>query len=109
MNELGCAHQLRNRGKALLQPVLDRLDVVVGRLLDRLDALGVRDGEGATGICQGSARRRRERRNFGHSRFLGQRLQPCEFDLHAVAYQAVFAEVLREGRQPCDGTARRAG
>ena len=32
-------------GEALLQPVLDRLDVVVGRALDLLDARGVGHGE----------------------------------------------------------------
>ena len=48
----GDARDLRRRREALLQPVLDRLDVVVGRALDRLDARGVGDGE----------RRRRPRR-----------------------------------------------
>ena len=37
------ARDLRRVGEALLQPVLDRLDVVIGRALDRLDALGVGD------------------------------------------------------------------
>ena len=45
MDEFGGARDLGHVGEALLQPVLDRLDVVIGRALDRLDPLGVGDAE----------------------------------------------------------------
>ena len=41
MDEFADARDLGHVGEALLQPVLDRLDVVVGRALDRLHALAV--------------------------------------------------------------------
>ena len=43
-------------GEALLQPVLDRLDVVVGRALDRLDARGVVGRERSPRAASSAAR-----------------------------------------------------
>ena len=42
MNEFRCAGKLGMICDLILEPVLDRLDVVIGLALDLLDALGVR-------------------------------------------------------------------
>ncbi len=91
VHELGRALQFRLAAEALLDPVLDRLDVVVGAALDRLDRGGVGLGEVARERLQPRARRRRQRREFGEAG-LGQRDEPFDLDLHARAHQAVFAE-----------------
>ena len=60
---------LRHAGEALLQPVLDRLDVVIGRALDRLDARGI--GERRTRGPLRRARAARPRRTAGTSAIAG--------------------------------------
>ncbi len=45
MDEFGDARDLFDAREPFPQPVFDGLDVVVGRALDRLDALGVGGGE----------------------------------------------------------------
>ncbi len=82
--------------EALLQVILDGLDVVVGDGLDLLDsarsglvkAVGDPVKEGVGGVA--------ERRQFGNARVGGQRLEPAHLDDHAAVDQAVFAE---EGAQ----------
>ena len=60
-----------NAGEALLQPVLDRLDVVVGRALDRLHPRASAGGNDAAGVgergARGARRTARPRRCPGSS------------------------------------------
>ena len=98
VDELGRPRDLGRRCKALLQPVLDRLDVVIGGPFDRLDALGIGDTEFCRGGVEQRARGRGERRYFGDSRFSRERREPDQLDLYPVADEAVLAEVLGESR-----------
>ncbi len=99
MDELGRARDLRHGREALLEPVHDRLDVVIGLLLDRLDALGVGNGEVLASRGEQRPRRCGERRYLGHAAFVRERLEPGELDAHAMPDQAVLAEMLREPGQ----------
>ena len=94
------ARDLRRRREALLQPVLDRLDVVVGRALDRLDALGVGGARTTRRCVERGARVRAERRDFGDRRLVGERDEPRDLDAHARADQAELAEVLGAAARP---------
>ena len=67
-----------------LEPVLDRLDVVVGLALDRLDALAVGFGEPSGERAELRCRRRRERRDLGDARLGTERDQPLDLDADAV-------------------------
>jgi hypothetical protein len=51
MDELGDRRQFGHVRDALLQPVLDRLDVVIGRALDRLDARRIGEAERIADRC----------------------------------------------------------
>jgi hypothetical protein len=96
VNELGGARDLWRFGESLLEPVLDRLDVVVGRALDRLDALGI--GRSKLGGRRGKllAGSRRKRRHFADSGLVRERRQPGKLDPDSIADESVFAEVLGE-------------
>jgi hypothetical protein len=63
-------------GDALADPVLDRLDVVIGLALDRLDALAVGLAELGGECAQLGRGRGRERSDLGHARFGGERDEP---------------------------------
>jgi len=52
VQEAGGRRQLGIDGDPLGEPVLDRLDVVVGGALDRLDRFGVGVGEGGDELAQ---------------------------------------------------------
>ena len=97
MDEFDNLRDFGNAGKPLLQPIFDRLDVVVGRALDRLDALGVGGEERRSRLVQECPRRGRKRRDLGDAGFVGQRLEPGKLDFDAIADEPVFAEVLGEG------------
>ena len=74
VDELRDARDFGVAGEALLQPVLDRLDVVIGRALDRLDARGVGRRERCRRPRDASARRRCENGgDFGDAGFVGER------------------------------------
>ena len=83
-------------GKAFLQPILHRLDVVIGRALDRLDALGVGEREVARSGSDRGSRGAGKRLDLGDPGFVGERLEPRELDPDALANESVFAEVFRE-------------
>ena len=97
---------LRVAGEALAQPVLDRLHVVVGGGLDRLDALGVGEREAADGARRARARGRGARTaQRGERRLGGERLQPFDLDAHARADQRELAEMVLQRA----GSWRRSG
>ena len=98
MDELGRAREFRDRGESLLEPIFDRLDVMVGRLLDRLHALGVCDSECGGYVGEQCTRRCRECWNLSNAGLVGERLQPGELNLDAVPYQTVLAEIVRQCR-----------
>ena len=93
MDEFGRGRELGMRGKAFLQPVLDRLDVVVGAGLDFLDAGRVGLGEAGRRLPQFAHRRGGKRPDLGDSRFLCQRDQPFDLDPHAIADQRRLAAI----------------
>jgi len=99
--------------EALAEPVLDRLDVVVGAPLDRLDRVGVGGRERIDEVVQERAfggARRRQLRDPG----VGQSEKPLDLDAHSAAHQAVLRQPRSqrvdlggiapvEGRQRGDG------
>jgi hypothetical protein len=72
---------------ALLQPVLDRLHVVVGRALDVLDRLRIGFREAQHQAAQQPARGFGQRRELGEAG-VRQRDEPLHLDLHAAVHQA---------------------
>ena len=92
VHELGDANRFRVAGKLLLQPVLDRLDVVVGLGLDRLHLRGILLRKGFDDPFEGGVRRFRERLDLGDRGLDGQREQPADLDCDAVAEKRRFAE-----------------
>jgi glutathione S-transferase len=78
--------------EALLQPVLDRLDVVVGLRLDRLDLRRVVFGERRDQALERLHGVLRERLDLGNRRFTSEREQPADLDRDAVAEKRGFAE-----------------
>ena len=93
-------HKLRGRASAegvqlLLEPVLDRLDVVVRGLLGGLDGLGVVEGEVA--VERAEVVWPVEDRKLGQPH-LRQGDQVLDLDLHPVADQAPFRQVGRKLR-----------
>ena len=118
-----CRRDLGVGGEALAQPVLDRLHVVVGGGLDRLDALGVGEPRSARrGAFQLRARRGGERLAGGRTRARRRAPAARRPRPHALADQRELAEVVLqrpglggvtpvEGREGGEGvrTCRRAG
>ncbi len=96
MEELRDAGDLGHAGEPLLQPVLDRLHVVVRLALDRLDARGVGEAELATRGLERRTRIRAEGGHFGDRRLVGECQQPRDLDPYAAADQRVFAEVVAQ-------------
>ena len=97
VDELGGGGDLGVAGEALAQPVLDRLHVVVGGRLDRLDALGVGEAEGGGGALELGARRGGEGLQRRESGLVGERQQPGDLDGDALAHQRELAEVILQG------------
>ncbi len=79
-------------GDPLADPVLDRLDVVVGLALDRLHALAVGFGEPGGECAQLRCRRRRERRDFGDARLGTECDQPLDLDVDTMPDERELAE-----------------
>ena len=95
MDELGGRGDLGIAGEALAQPVLDRLHVVVGGRLDRLDALGVRRAEiRDRGFCSSARGRGGERLELRERGLVAEGEQPRDLDRDALADQRELAEVL---------------
>ena len=93
MNELRHPCHFGNAGQSLLEPVFDRLDVVIGLPFDRLDAGGVVDREALGNFGDGGSCRIGERRHLRDRRFGRQRGEPRELDAHAMANEAELAEL----------------
>ena len=93
MDEFQRFGRFRNRGKLVAQPVFDGFHVVVGAALDGLDLLGIGFGEVCFELHEMRDSGGGERRQFLDAGFIAQRLEPFDFDQHAVADQAVFAEM----------------
>ena len=92
MHELQRPRQVGVVAQAFLDPVLHRLDVVVGGGLDLLDAGGVGGAEVARQVAQPFHGRRRQRRQLLDGRLSGQRQQPFDLDVHAGADQSGLGE-----------------
>jgi hypothetical protein len=86
--------------KALLDPVLHRLDVVVGGLLDVLDGLRVGLAETQHQAAQQAARGSDSGANSAKAG-VGQRDEPLHLDLHAAVHQAELRQQRAQRRQPC--------
>ena len=76
-----------------LEEVLDRLDVVIGARFDRLDRGAVGLGEFRDHRVELFERRGGKLGDFLDRGFGGERFEPLDFDLHAVADQAQLAEM----------------
>ena len=96
MDEFPGARSLRKRRNALLEPVLNCLDIVVGRALDRLDAHRVGRGEFHAYALQVYACRVGKRCHLYKQRFIGQCGKPRKLDAYTLAYQRIFAEVFAQ-------------
>ncbi len=90
--------ELGRSGEALLQPVLDGLDVVIGAPFDRLDPRGIVGRELSRDVLQQRADLRRKRGHFGDAGLVGERHEPRYFDAHPRAYQSILAEMLAQRR-----------
>ena len=97
VNEFGHLHDFRIAGQTLLDPVLERLHVVVGNRLDFLDLGGLRRTEVADQLLEFGHGCRRERRNFRKMRFRDERLEPLDLDLQAATDQTEFRELRTQG------------
>jgi len=80
--------RLPNARQTLLQPVFDRLDVVVGFDLDRLRLRGVLLRESFDDPLELGVGRLRERLDVGDRRLGGERQEPADLDRDAVAEKA---------------------
>src|SRR5439155_23047115 len=77
----------------LLEPVLDRLDIVVGLALDRLHRFGVAHRKLVRDAGEKRASRGRERRHLGDRHGIREGGKPSQLDLDPVPDQGVFAEM----------------
>ncbi len=89
MDEFGCGNQFRNIFYLLLQPVLDRLHIVVGHRFNALDTFGIGFSEVGRKLVQQQIRKGRKRFDLGKAG-IRQRLQPCDFDLDAMVHETRF-------------------
>jgi hypothetical protein len=99
----GEMHELDLRGQggvprhALLDVVLDRLHVVVGRGLDRLDLLAGGGIEVRCDRVQKGRGVRLQRRNLADPRLGSKSLQPGDLDPDPCLHQTLFAEMRSQG------------
>ena len=77
---------------AFLEEIFDRLDVVVRRALDHLDAFGILQRKPVGDCHEKLAGRGGQRLDFGDSRLVDERQQPAHLDEHAAMHQSEFAE-----------------
>ena len=102
MDELQRALRLAVPAELALQPVLDRLDVVVGLRLDVLDLLRVTLGEAFEKLVEGRDGLAGEWLDLADAPLGGKRLQPGELDAHSIADERLLAEVgTQRIRGPC--------
>src|SRR5258706_1136597 len=83
-------------GEFLLEPVLDRLDVVIDAGFDLFYRFTVDDREVANHSVELPYRGGRKGGNVVERLRGAKRFEPFDFDQNAVADQAEFAEVIRE-------------
>ena len=93
VNELRDARHFRDAREPLLQPILDRLDVVLRLALDGLDAGSIVLREALADFSDGRSRCVGKGRDLGDGRFGGQCTEPCKLDADAMANQSEFAEL----------------
>ena len=96
MQEILDPARLRTVPQPLADEILDRLDVVIGLRLDRLDAFGIVETEIVDDVIEDVFHDGRQRGQIVDLRFVGQPLEPADFDEHAVGEQAEFAEDVSE-------------
>jgi hypothetical protein len=97
MDELGNPHHFRVRLEAVLEPVLDGLDVVIGARLYRLDRFGVLNRKAGNGPIEFRYRRGGKCSDFSDRGSRGQRLQPLDLDPDPVSEQTEFREMGAQG------------
>ena len=93
MDEFGDFRDFGIAGETVLQEILDGFDVVIGARLYGFDRRAVGFREGADDFVECLESRRGELRHFLDGGFGGERFEPFDFDLDAVADQPEFAEV----------------
>src|SRR5690348_16236347 len=96
MDESRDAASLGIPGEALLQPVLDRLHVVVGLGLDRLHLRGVLLGELLDEALEMLFRVFRERLDLRNPRIASESEEPPDLDRDPVPEESGFAEAVAQ-------------
>ena len=96
VDELARALQFRLALDRFLQPVFDRLHVVIRHALDVLDARGVVRGEALDELQQELLGRIGKARHFGEAG-ARKRDQPVNFDHHAMPHEGGFGEPFAQG------------
>jgi hypothetical protein len=91
VDEFGRGRQFGHVLHLLLEPVFDRLDVVVGDRLDGLDAFRVGLAELGGQLVEQRRGLRGKRLDFREAG-LRQRLQPGDLDFHAVVHETGFGQ-----------------
>ena len=89
-------HHLSVGGELILDPVFERLDVVIGGRLDGFHLGGLLRPEFGNQAIELGDGRWREGRDLGEMRLGGQRLEPFDLDLQAAADQAELGKVLAQ-------------
>jgi hypothetical protein len=109
-----CGLSAASPAGVLLDQVLDRLDVVIGGRLDRLDGRGIVFTEGVGDVLRGGQVRRPETAQFRNVPLGGEAAQPGDLDPHAGVDQPLLAEDLPQfgaarGVAPVHGRERGQG
>ena len=86
----------RELAEFLAQKVLDGLDVMVGRRLERLDPACILGAEPIDDCVQGLVDFRLKRLEFADASFRGEMLEPADLDEGAVADQSIFGQVIAQ-------------
>jgi hypothetical protein len=92
VNELRHPRDFGNTADALLEPVLDGLDIMVRRALDCLDARCILLGKRCADLDERRSRSVGKCGNLADRRLVRKRPQPGDFDADALADQRKFAE-----------------
>src|SRR5256885_13194832 len=93
MDEFECALGFLVLAELRAQPVLDRLDVVVGLGLDVLDVLGVALRELLHQLAERAPGTRGKWFQLSHRALAGKRLQPLDLDADTVCDERLLAEI----------------
>lgn len=91
VHEFGCVLQFLVVGDLILDPVLNGLDVVVGRLLDGLDGFAVSQAEVVGEAAQERLSMVGKVRQFGESGF-GKSDEPFNFDANSGVHECALGE-----------------